>query len=341
MKRKPRRDPNPEPEELPTDWPLVRESLASLPLAGGEVWEVGLRRFPGWVAETDPPTRPWMGLVVSASRGLVLSHSVSMDRPAPDWAWHAAARSMLAPMAGPALRPSEVRVRSPEELASISPRLDELGIRATLAAELGEFESVFDSLTREFESDFDAMALVRIPGIGMESVAFFFAAADAYFGRAPWKRVEGDAILRVECEGFPRTPWFAIVMGQGGVARGLALYEDLEGLRSLFRSESRSAEKTAMSLAALSLVYGAEHETPIPDVDAAEENGWPIAGPEAYPSAIRIEGGGPRGLRAAEVDMLSACLLAVSAFADMSDAATATARVEAPGGPYAIRMAWE
>lgn len=341
MKRKPRRDPNPEPEDLPTEWPAVQESLASLPLAEGEVWELGLRRFPGWVAETDPPKRPWMGLAVSASRGLVLSHSVFLERPAPDWAWHAAARGMLAPMAGPALRPSEVRVRSPEELETIAPRLEELGIRATLAGELGEFESVFDSITRQFGSDLDAMALVRVPGIDIGSVAFFFAAADAYFGRAPWRRVEGDAILRVECEGFPRSPWFAVLMGQGGIARGLALYEDLEGLRALIRSESPSIGETAKSLGALSLIYGAEHETPIPDIDAAEENGWPISGPDAYPSVIRIEGGGPRGLHAAEVDMLSACLLAVCAFAELSDATTATARVEAPGGPYAIRMAWE
>lgn len=339
MKRKSRRKASPEPKGPKTDWPAVKKPLEGLPLVEGEVWEVGLKHFPGWI-RGNPPKRPWVGIVISSTRGFVLSHEVFVDPPTPDWVWPAVARAMLAPMERPCMRPSEIRVLQERELGVLSAPLAELGIRSTLCERLDELERVTAAMCRELESEFDQAALTRLPGIRVQNVAFFFATADRFFKHAPWERVRGDAIMRLHCESFSRTPWFGVVMGQSGIVTGLALYEELESLRALVRGLMPDVE-AGSSLATLSLMFSCEHEIPIPDLDAAEANRWPISGPAAYPLPMRMIGGVPQRLSPAEVDTLSACLFVVPAFIDLENAKSATFRVDGPMGQWDVQAAWE
>ena len=68
-----------------------------------------------------------------------------------------------------------------------------------------------------------------IGGVTPDAVGSLFDAAALFFEQAPWKK-SGDRPIQVECHTFESGPWFAVVMGQGGVARGLVLYDNLKNL---------------------------------------------------------------------------------------------------------------
>ena len=68
-------------------------------------------------------------------------------------------------------------------------------------------------------------------------------------------------------------------------------------------------------MSGLSVMYGEAFDIPIADLDAAEKHRWAVAGPEAYPQAIRVNPG--RAVRPAlpwELELLEGSLRAIPAF---------------------------
>ncbi len=109
-------------------------------------------------------------------------------------------------------------------------------------------------------------------------------------------------------------PWFAVIMGQSGMSLGLALYEDLDLLCRLITGDA-SDEENARRTSALSLTYGEAFELAGKDIDALERHGWPIAGPEAYPTVMRVNPG--LAIRVPlkwELELLCGCLECIPEF---------------------------
>ena len=121
-------------------------------------------------------------------------------------------------------------------------------------------------------------------------------------------------MIRVECDKFGTGPWYGVVMGQSGMTLGLALYDDLEVLREML-SGRLSDEEAARRTSAITVTFGEEFEVAIPDLDAAEQFGWPVMTPEAYPCAMRVNPGtSVRPPLAWELELLEGCLRAVPEF---------------------------
>jgi hypothetical protein len=102
--------------------------------------------------------------------------------------------------------------------------------------------------------------------------------------------VGDDATIQVECKKFESGPWYAVVMGQSGLTVGLALYEDLRIVRKT-QAGKLDDEEHARHAVVLSMTYGEQTELTGKDLDAAQEYGWSVAGPEAYPSIFKKERG--------------------------------------------------
>jgi hypothetical protein len=150
--------------------------------------------------------------------------------------------------------------------------------------------------------------------------------------------VQGDAIIKVECDKFKSGPWYAVVMGQSGIEQGLAIYEDLAALRRMITGRASEAEN-AKGMSALSLMYSEAFDISPFDLDAIEKHGWPVAGPEAYPLVLRINPG--PSLRAPlvwELELLESCLRTIPAFLEERPS------VETPGESAseasAVRLSW-
>jgi len=156
--------------------------------------------------------------------------------------------------------------------------------------------------------------LLEMPGVGPRLVRGFFAAAADFYRAAPWCSLSFEATIKVECSRFESGPWYAVVMGQSGLTFGMALYDDLDNLKQVFRS-SGSDEENARQSVALAVTFDDETSLPVSDLDAIEEHGWVVAGPAAYPSVIRKERGlSMRPPLAWEIELLEGCLRAIPAF---------------------------
>lgn len=317
--------------------------LKKLPLREDAVWQAEARRMPVWVTDGGDLRRPWVVLVVGRTDGLILAQALLEGPPAPAFLWDTLAAAMQAPSAGEPHRPAEVVVRPGGPWDELAPHLLALGVTLGHADGLDLLDRLMDDLVENVFGSKGLPGLLDMPRVTPEAVASFYRAAAEYYRDAPWQRVAGDETIKVECDRFESGPWYAVVIGQMGVTLGLALYEDLDALVRM-RDGDATDEQNARETVALSVTYGDETETPVLDVDAAEEHGWEVAAPEAHPAPMRKE----RGLvmrppLAWELRLLEACLRAVPRFVaghDRDDPAPFVREVETADGPLTLALSW-
>jgi hypothetical protein len=157
-------------------------------------------------------------------------------------------------------------------------------------------------------------ALLDVPGMTAERLESFYLSAATFYRAAPWRNVPGDTPIKVVCDKFETSTWYAIVMGQSGMTLGLALHEDLSALESLLAGQFSDREG-ARQMSAISVMFNEAFEISPRDLEAIEKHAWPVASPEAYPLAVRVNpGGNVRPPLAWEVELLAACLLSVPKF---------------------------
>ena len=119
--------------------------------------------------------------------------------------------------------------------------------------------------------------------------------------------------IKVECDKFESSPWYAVVMGQSGLTFGVSLYENLNILRKKW--SGRITEENARETVTLTLLFGDETEISVLDLEAVRKHGWDVAGPEAYPLIFRKERGMTiRPPLAWELELMEGCLRAIPAF---------------------------
>jgi hypothetical protein len=105
-------------------------------------------------------------------------------------------------------------------------------------------------------------------------------------------------------------------MGQSGMTLGLALYDNAASIKQLLNGQIAPQQHTER-VSSLSLMFEEEFNLAAADLDAADQFGWPVATPEAYPWVIRVRPGRAIGApSASEVDLLEACLRALPNFID-------------------------
>lgn len=287
---------------------------ATLPQETGEVWQMELRRFPGWVEHDGQPARPWVLMVVDAESELILATNIDHQRPDTDAAWEGLLQAMGRPETGQPHRPGVVQVASAELHELLAPRLEPLDVRCVLADSLEPLNRLIDDLVDHLLGPQRLGALIQSPGVTHEDVRRFFAAAAEFYRQRPWRHVSSESVIRVDCENVQSGPWYLVVMGQSGIELGLALYENASLLRDILIG-GLSAEETTRRSMGLSVIFVEEFMISAQDLDVAQAEGWPVAGPEAYPSAMRLNPGGSiRAPLCWELRLLTGCLSAVPEF---------------------------
>jgi hypothetical protein len=314
------------------------EEILALPLEPGEVWQADLRALPTWVTGEGVPYRPWMALVINRTDDIMLAHQMTPERPSIDNLRGAIVQAMCQPVVGESHRPGAIEFGSVESRNALQPFLDEIGVGCIVSDRLESLDSAVEEIMRHFNGPGGAPGIVDAPGITSEQMGSFYTAAAEFHCRKPWRRVQGDAIIKVECDKFKSGPWYAVVMGQSGIEQGLAIYEDLAALRRMITGRASEAEN-AKGMSALSLMYSEAFDISPFDLDAIEKHGWPVAGPEAYPLVLRINPG--PSLRAPlvwELELLESCLRTIPAFLEERPS------VETPGESAseasAVRLSW-
>ena len=113
-----------------------------------------------------------------------------------------------------------------------------------------------------------------------------------------------------------------------------------QGLAECLRVSGHREEENTRRTSGLSVTFGEAFEVAPRDFDAAQEHKWPVAGPAAYPWAIRINPGlAVRPPLAWELALLEGCLRAMPGFLD-TDGPAWSGAVPTGSGKLAMRLSW-
>ena len=266
------------------------ENPLDLPQEINEIWQADVRQMPAWITGEGQPYRAWMAIVLDRTNDLVLSHRLTPERLEADSLWEAVREGLFRPAAGEPHRPQAIEVGSDEAAAALRHRFEHANIEVDVLERLDALELVLDDMAQSLGGPGTLPSLIQVPGMQPSQVGSFYAAAAEFYRQRPWQQVPGDSVIRIECGKFRSGPFYAVVMGQSGIQQGLAIYEDLAALQAMIAGEGSEAEH-ARGMSVLSLMYGEAFEMPARDLDAAEQFGWPVAGPEAYPLILRVNPG--------------------------------------------------
>jgi tetratricopeptide (TPR) repeat protein len=307
-----------------------------------DVWQADCRPLPNWIRIGGEPVRLWLTLVTSRSNDLVLAHQIGEEEPAPALLWDTLVQAMQYPAASEPHRPTELQVRPDERWQSLRTHLEEIGFNLTATEELDQLERVFKGMSEQLAGK-PRPGLLDMPGITPEQAGSFYEAAATFFRAVPWKKVGYEAAIKVECEKFQSSPWYAVLMGQSGLTIGLAVYEDLGTLRRLW-ARDRDEEENVRETVGTSVLFGEESDLSVADVEAARRHGWPVARPDAYPGIFHKERG--RSLRqplAWELDLMEGCLRSIPDFVNrhaQDDPTPEDVTVPVASGELRLWLSW-
>ncbi len=289
-----------------------RERLNRLPQAY-DVWQAGFRQLLTWIKSDGTRVVPWVVLVASRESDTVLVTKLLTENPTSDVLWDLLAGAMRHPADKQPRRPTRIEVQPDPRWDELESHLDQLDIELQACETLEFFDDLFEDLSHHLAGD-QPPGLLEIPRVTPRIIAGFFEAAAAFYRRPPWLSLGYERAIKVECERFQSGPWYAVVMGQSGLTLGLALYEDLGLLRTLWRNRA-SDEQTARRTVALAVTFDMEADVHPKHLDEARRHGWEVANPEAYPVVCRKEPGMVmRPPLAWELVLLEGCLRAIPDF---------------------------
>ena len=136
--------------------------------------------------------------------------------------------------------------------------------------------------------------------------ALLYQQAAAYVVAAPWERCADDVHVRVDVElGAERSAYDAIVLGNAGVSRGLALVPGGGGVSAVLSDDGDY--RPPVGTCHFTLVAAAE----LPDdvLERAGRYGWP--GQSEAPLFLAVGEGGPQDIDRGQAELLTIALAAI------------------------------
>lgn len=304
--------------------PLVKERLKRIETFEDETWQADVR--PLEIPLTDN-SDPHVLMIVSKTEGLLLAQDIFEGPPPPDILWDRLARAIEQPMMSEPLRPADLQVRPGLGWEELADHIEEIEVKLVVVDRLDLIDKILEEMVASFSGDGPIPGFLDLPGVGRAEAASFFQAAAEFYRKAPWRSFAGEETIEVTCDRLIEGPRYAVVMGQMGMTRGVALYEDLEFLVEM-REGDMSDEEIAHETVALSVTYDWEAEANPTDVEHAKQYGWEVAAPDGYPSVMAKElGPTVRPPSASELTFLEACLRAIPQFLDQNAERRPTAAI--------------
>lgn len=248
-------------------------------------WYFLVRKLRTWISlEDDEPQRPYLGLVVNLQSGAIHARHLG-NKPSPKEVQKLLFNAMLRPekkLDVPAQRPQRVFFEEREWLRDLAPALQEIGVQAKYRSMAPEFDPLIEDLEAHLRQDsVEPPGLLAQKGVNVRLLAGLFAAAADFYRAEPWVQLSNNDLLAVQVAS-QKEPYYVIVMGQGGIEYGLAVYQTWEDVLHLFGPHDRPEETISPSGTHV-LFFNPVNEVPFDDLDAQEVYNWEVAGPQAYP----------------------------------------------------------
>jgi hypothetical protein len=307
-----------------------------------ETWQADCRPLDTLVEHEGKMTQPWVGLVVSRSRELILAQAMELEPLSAPAMWDLVSRAMSEPLVETPRRPTRLEIRPGPVWDELRPHLEDVGVACVAGGDVAVIGEVIADLSENLTSD-EPPGLLEMPGVTPDQAAAFYRAAADFYRQAPWKRVGFQDAIRIACDRYESGPWYALVMGQSGLTLGLALYEDMDLVRRMWAG-SLSDKESARRTVALTVTFDPEAQIPTADLLAARRHGWEVVDPDAHPSVFRKERGlSMRAPLAWELELMEGALRAVPEFLSRhqpDDTTPHTLTVPVASGELTLTLAW-
>ena len=270
--------------------PLPDEPLTSLPQVERERWELDWRQLETWMTnDFGDSVQPWIIMVVDPKSELVINVEPLTEEPTEEQIFHAIRTAAFRPAAGAPHRPASIRVGSGDQRMVVADWLEAAGI----TCDVGRFK-LLDALVDDLaESVFGSKreGLTESENIPLKLVGELYEHAAAYFRLAPWDWMAPAEMTELRCPALSPITWIAVGMGQMGEGLGIMLFDDAKNLRTVFElDEDPAVDNGGNFMRGVSVSLEEKLSASPADVAAADQFGWPVAAPDAWPVVTRVKG---------------------------------------------------
>src|SRR5215212_9671226 len=211
-----------------------------LPQRAGEVWQGGLVRLPMWIDDpADPegtPLRASGAIWVSLRTGLVhMDLAPEGEEATPELALATLLEFGLKSAKELDWRPARIEVRDAALRDALAASLAALDTPITLVEDQ---PAVRDALRtfEEHEVEEVVPGLLDVPGMSIDRVRAFAAAAAAFYTARPWDRLTTEDLVVVESDQAPPDMRHLCVLGQDGHEFGIAFFDSRRAFERLLDS---------------------------------------------------------------------------------------------------------
>ena len=293
---------------MPSVSSLVIDRFKRLPRRSDEVWQGGLLRARAWVEEPDGTIRrPWAAVWVSLATDLVNVQLAADDADADS----SLALQVLADLGlkFARCRPARLEVADGALGAQLAARLGDPELSVSVRDELPAVAHMVREMERAGdEAPPDAL---DTPGVTVERMRAFAAAARDFYQAGPWQHLSDADLIRVEAPAVASDLRYVTVLGAAGHTFGLGFFTSRQDFEAL--QDSPDPETLLSHRGKWAVLYGPVADMPFGDVDLWEEHQLPVAGSSAYPVAVWFgPDGGLRRPGPAELADMEAVLLALA-----------------------------
>ncbi|HTR54905.1 MAG TPA: hypothetical protein VMJ10_29665 [Kofleriaceae bacterium] len=285
------------------------ESRIEIVPDGPREWVAGIVDLPGYVMEGDAPYRPEVLLWVDVASGMVLNAEIARPGESLATAAEQLERALARPLRGaPTRAPSRIRCATLElanALRGVVPSIE------VVVAPVPELHAVAAALADHLGATQRSVDTYFDPGITAELLSAFFAASARLYRARPWDAVPPDVAMSLDCDALGITNGMVCVVGQMGQSYGFAVYPD----EAAWEATLDLADDGMPKRIPPQIMFNWDTRGDIGAARAKEvkKHRWELAGPRAYPSALRLEGGrGARPLTAVELAALTAIATALA-----------------------------
>jgi tetratricopeptide (TPR) repeat protein len=312
-----------------------------LPQRAGEAWQGGIVRLPMWIenpADSEgPPLRATGAIWVSLRTGLVhIDLAKEGEEATPELALATLLEFGLKWAKELDGRPARLEVRDAALRDALAASLTALDTTITVVEDLPAVRDALRTFEEHEAEDEPIPGLLAAPGMSIDRVRAFAAAAAAFYSARPWDRLTYEDLVVVESEQAPPDMRHLSVLGQDGDEFGIAFFDS----RRVFERLLDEGDTGDRAMRAHGVTFGPIDGLPFEDLDAWQDHDLPVAGPEAHPLAADFNVDetprrpGPRSLSYTE-----GLLRALAETTDEElDAGAWQKRVETFDGPLDLRL---
>lgn len=267
---------------------VLLDRFRRLSRVSAECWQGGLVSLPTWVEGPDGGRlRPRAALWVSRRTGLIHLRAVefpSADRPF-DVAVRAFAEFGLDRRTADC-RPARVEVTDTDLAAHLRITLDDPELDIAVTDALPDVQQVLRTFAERVSERPPLPDATEAPGVTVDRLRAFAEAAKAFYEAAPWRLLTNDDLIRVEDPEIDPRLQCCVVLGNGGEVFGLSFFEGAGEFETM--SAATSPEEFFGGHAPWAVHFDPLWDLPFGDADIFETHGLPVAGPAAYPWAVRL-----------------------------------------------------